>query len=221
MVVVPPEVKTRMPYPRSERLVELHCHMPVTGLILPLLYNLGMVLLCAHFGFSTRKLTDNFYETRCIFGFACTTWILWLVFMPTYFATKYQFDKILSLEICLFFNATLVLFFIFLPKLIAIYFIKDEKIKLTTTHFVAHPIENESSHRRRKSSEPNHSKSATPNGEGPSHEDGMGGLKPGTSDEAAIMARYAKTGRRKSSQLRAIRNMKVSTVESTPQSPDP
>ena len=139
MVVVPPEAKRRMPYPETEKLLELHCHNPVTGLILPLLFNLVMVLLCGYFGFSVFKLPDNFYESRCICICACLTWILWLCFMPTYFSTKYQVSKTVSLEVCLLFNATLVLFIIFLPKLYAAYFVKDEDLKLTVNVIKTHP----------------------------------------------------------------------------------
>ena len=222
MVVVPPEAKSRMPNPTTERLLELHCHMPITGIILPLLFNLVMVLLCGYFGFSVFKLPDNFYESRCICISACLTWILWLCFMPIYFSAKYQVSKVISLEVCLLFNATLVIFIIFLPKLYAAYFVKDEDLKLTVNVIKTHPSQEISglSDRRLSGTDSrrasgNHLQVGSPV---------AGSLNGGEHghDENAILAAYvAKSGRRRSSTIRAIRKMDINKIAAVKETETP
>ena len=219
MVVVPPEAKRGMPYPETEGLVELHCHMPVTGLILPLLFNLVMVLLCGYFGFSVFKVPDNYYESRCICISACLTWILWLCFMPTYFSAKYQVSKTISLEVCLLFNATLVLFIIFLPKLYAAYFVKEDDLKLTVNVIKTHPSQEISGlSERRVSGSATDSRRHSGNHlqvGSPVASTANGGDHGSHQDENAIMAAYiAKSGRRRSSAMRAIRKMDMAKITS-------
>ena len=48
-----PEAVERMPVV-TEKHVELHCRLPLRGLVIPLAYNLLLVLLCAGHGFLTR-----------------------------------------------------------------------------------------------------------------------------------------------------------------------
>ena len=239
MVVVPPEAVRSMPYPDSERLVELHCHMPITGIILPLLFNLFMVVLCCYFGISVFRLRDNFYEGRCICIFAVLTWVLWLCFMPTYFSAKYQRNKVISLEICLLFNATFVLCIVFLPRLYAVYFVKEEDMHLASHVVKTHPSReisgftdsrrqssNTHAESRRQSNhanaDANHLRVSSPQ-PGTANGGGGGGGASGSDDaihstaahdDAAVLAAYlAKSGRRRSSAIRAIKKMDVHKAE--------
>ena len=53
LVLDRPEAVERMPVV-TEKHVELHCRLPLRGLVIPLAYNLLLVLLCAGHGFLTR-----------------------------------------------------------------------------------------------------------------------------------------------------------------------
>ena len=57
-----PEARLRHKVP-TDRHVELYCDLPLYAFLAPLGYNLILILLCAIYGFLTRKLPDNFKES--------------------------------------------------------------------------------------------------------------------------------------------------------------
>ena len=58
-----------------------------------------------------------------------TTTFLWVVFIPTYFTTFYAYQKSILLATCLILNATITLLLLFCPKIYAVYFVNQSKIK--------------------------------------------------------------------------------------------
>ncbi len=122
-----PEAQHRMKIP-TEKHVELFCNLPLYEFLTPLMYNLILILICAIYGFLTRKLPENFNESWYIFVSVCTTIFLWLVFLPAYFTMFYAYNQAALLAFCLFLNATISLFCIYAPKIYALYFVDDEKI---------------------------------------------------------------------------------------------
>ena len=62
-----------------------------------------------------------------------TTTFLWVVFIPTYFTTFYAYHKSILLATCLTLNATITLLLLFVPKVYAVYFVNDSKIKYQTS----------------------------------------------------------------------------------------
>ena len=127
-----PEALQRMPV-RTEKFVELYCSLPLIGLLPPLAFNILLVLLCAIFGFLTRKLPENFNESWYIFVSVSTTMFLWLVFLPTYFTAFYASHQVVLLASCLLINASVTLICLFIPKIYAIHFVDEEQLKLATT----------------------------------------------------------------------------------------
>ena len=109
--------------------VELYCKLELRAFLIPLVYNLVIILLCAVHGFLTRSLPENFNESRYIFVSVMTTAFLWVVFIPTYFTTFYAYHKSILLATCLILNATITLLLLFIPKMYAVYFVNDSKIK--------------------------------------------------------------------------------------------
>ena len=67
--------------------VILYCHTDITSLLLPLGYNIVLLLCCTVLGFLTRKLPENYNESLYIFFSSATTIIVWLAFLPTFFLT--------------------------------------------------------------------------------------------------------------------------------------
>lgn len=65
-------------------------------LLISLLYNIFLILACTIYAFKTRKIPENFNETRLIGFTMYSTSILWLSFGPIYFATQNNFRASLS-----------------------------------------------------------------------------------------------------------------------------
>ena len=112
----------------TQKHVELYCDLPLYAFLTPLTYNLVLILMCAVYGFLTRKLPENFSESWYIFVSVCTTIFVWMVFLPSYFTMFYAYNQAALLAFCLFLNATISLFSIYVPKIYALYFVEDEKI---------------------------------------------------------------------------------------------
>ncbi len=111
---------------------ELFCNVQLLVLVIPLSYNLLLLLLCAVYGFLTRKLPANFNESWYIFISVWTTMLLWIVLLPTYFTMFYAYYKAALLSFCLFMNALLTIMCMYVPKLYAIYFVDEGRFCLTT-----------------------------------------------------------------------------------------
>lgn len=94
----------------TEMYVELSCDWTLPGLGSFLVYNIVLIFLCSVFAFRTRKLPDNFSESRFISVCVYTTLIVWAAFVPTYFTSSRQVRYLQCLtvlgSVCVFlFNA--------------------------------------------------------------------------------------------------------------------
>ncbi len=127
MITSPPEAKLRMQV-LTEKHVELYCYLPLEGLLVPLAYNLILILLCATYGFLTRKLPENFNESWYIFVSVCTTTFLWAVFLPTYFTVFYAYHQAALPSFCLILNASITLLCLYAPKVYALYYIDEDDL---------------------------------------------------------------------------------------------
>lgn len=127
-ILVPPVARLQMQIP-TEKHVELFCDLPLEGLLIPLAYNLTLIILCAVYGFLTRKLPENFNESWYIFISVSTTTFLWIVFIPTYFTTFHAYHQAALLAFCLILNASITLLCLYIPKIYAIYFIDEDQLK--------------------------------------------------------------------------------------------
>ncbi len=131
-MVSPAQATLRMPV-KTEKYVELHCNMPLEGLLIPLSYNLFIIVLCSVYGFLTRKLPENFNEAWYIFASVFTTIFVWIVLLPTYFTAFYTYHQAALLAFSLFLNASVTLLCLYMPKLYAIYILEAEDIKVAVT----------------------------------------------------------------------------------------
>ena len=126
------ELGERLQMPIStQKFVELVCHISSESLLIPLSYNLLLLLLCAGYGFLTRKLPDNFNESWYIFISVSTTLFVWVAFLPTYSMAYYAYHKSALLGLALLMNAAVTAVCLFAPKIYAIYYIPEESIKVT------------------------------------------------------------------------------------------
>ncbi|XP_070540053.1 metabotropic glutamate receptor 2-like [Ptychodera flava] len=124
IAIVPPEATPLMPSAMEKRL-ELTCNLNQGEMISSLVYNLLLILVCCFFAFKTRKVPDNYNESRFITLSVYTTLVIWLAFIPTYFTTHLSTTKILLLDLALILNSSLTLLCLFAPKFYAIYFVKN------------------------------------------------------------------------------------------------
>ena len=130
VILFPLEAALTMPV-RNVKFVEFSCTFSSPALLAPLSYNLFLILLCALFGFLTRKLPDNFNESWYIFISVTTTLIVWIAFLPTYFIAFYAFHKVALLALALILNGTVTSVCLFGPKIYAVYFVDERLIKTT------------------------------------------------------------------------------------------
>ena len=136
--IYPVKATVYMPV-KTEPYTELYCSLPLITLVILLAYNLILLLLCALFGFLTRKLPENFNEAWYIFVSVTTTAFLWMVFLPAYFTTFYAVKQAAMLATCLVMNALINLLCLFLPKLYVVYFMDESTIKFATTTVATGP----------------------------------------------------------------------------------
>ncbi|XP_059142364.1 metabotropic glutamate receptor-like [Physella acuta] len=129
-VVYRPTAKKTQPV-ATEKFVELNCDMTLPGLSSFLAYNLVLVSLCSVFAFKTRKLPDNFNESRFISMCVSTTLVIWLAFIPTYFTAGREYVRVLLLSVSLILNHTVALVFLFLPKVFAAVYLPEESVTVT------------------------------------------------------------------------------------------
>ena len=132
MVKQPVTPKVQMPM-LTEKRVELSCQQPPLGFAILLTCNLLLLFLCAVFGFLTRKLPENFNEAWYIFVSVSTEVFIWLVFLPTNFISISAVYQVTMMAFCLVLNATITLLCFFVPKVYAVYFVAENKIKFAAT----------------------------------------------------------------------------------------
>ena len=119
----------------TEPYVELACSRDTVPFLLPLTYNVLSIVLCAGFGYSARKLPDNYNESGFIFVSVATTVFAWTVFLPTLFTAGSSQHQATILALCFMLNAFITVGCLFVPKIYALYCVDEANIKFSTvTH---------------------------------------------------------------------------------------
>ena len=117
---------------RFDNYVELYCHTSTASFLIPLVYNILLMLVCAVIGFLTRKLPENFNESWFIFVSVSTTLFAWVVFIPAYFTSYYAYMQSAILGFCLVLNGLVTIGVQFVPIIYAVALIPTERIKFST-----------------------------------------------------------------------------------------
>ena len=130
LILWPARASDWMPI-KTEDYVELYCDVPEMTLVVGISYNLLVIIVCSVFAFVARGLPDNFNESWYIFLCVVTTLFIWIAFFTTYFSAFYVVYKAALLAAALIFNSLVVVVAFFGPKMYALVFIPDEKIKIT------------------------------------------------------------------------------------------
>lgn len=130
-IIDPPIDRLRMPVV-TEKYLELSCFQTLSTFLPSLSFNLLLIVLCAAYGFLTRKLPANFNESWYIFVSVATTTFLLMVFLPAYFTAFYAVHQVVLLASCLFIVPSVTLLSLYFPKIYAIYFVDETKMDLGT-----------------------------------------------------------------------------------------
>lgn len=108
----------------------LVCDIPYSLLLPPVIYNLLLGVACAYHAFTTRKLPDNFNESRFIGLTVYTTVIMWIAFIPAYIVINAKLYKGVPLSAALLINAVITTGCLFVPRLYALRWIEGGKMNL-------------------------------------------------------------------------------------------
>ncbi|WKY15018.1 hypothetical protein Q1695_000494 [Nippostrongylus brasiliensis] len=127
LFIVPPG--SRHDYPRRDQVV-LTCNVPDHHFLYSLTYDGFLIIACTVYAVKTRKVPENFNETKFI-GFSmyttCVVWLSWIFF---FFGTGSDFEiQTSSLCISISMSANVALVCIFSPKLWIILFEKHKNVR--------------------------------------------------------------------------------------------
>ncbi|KAF5406009.1 Metabotropic glutamate receptor [Paragonimus heterotremus] len=123
---------TRIEPVRSDYLV-IRCAMKDKSFLISLAYNVVLIIVCTAYAVKTRQIPENFNESKFI-GFAMyTTCIIWLAFLPMYYATMNNHEiQITTLCISINLSASVILCCLFIPKLYIIYLHPEKNVRRLT-----------------------------------------------------------------------------------------
>lgn len=86
---------TRFFYPDRHAVI-LKCNMNDMSFLFSQLYNILLICICTFYAFKTRKIPENFNESKFIGFTMYTTCVIWLAFIPIYFSTGNSYEVSLS-----------------------------------------------------------------------------------------------------------------------------
>ncbi|GFO03399.1 metabotropic glutamate receptor [Plakobranchus ocellatus] len=133
---------TRLSYPDSrEPVVILKCSSDDISFLVSLIYNMLLIIVCTVYAVKTRKIPENFNESKFI-GFSMyTTCIIWLAFVPIYFGTLNSFKiQVTTLCVSISLSASVALLCLFLPKVYIIVFQPQKNVRKLTMNSASYKM---------------------------------------------------------------------------------
>ncbi|XP_067936821.1 metabotropic glutamate receptor 2-like [Watersipora subatra] len=106
------------------------CEIPLSMLLPPVVYNLLLGLACAYHAFKTRRLPDNFKESRFIGMTVYTTIIMWIAFIPAYLSLNSHYYKGVPLSVAMLINSLITTSCLFVPRLYALRWVERRQMNL-------------------------------------------------------------------------------------------
>ncbi|XP_024944385.1 metabotropic glutamate receptor isoform X2 [Cephus cinctus] len=127
MIVEPPG--TRFSYPDRKQVI-LKCNIQDMSFLFSQLYNATLILVSTIYAVKTRKIPENFNESKFIGFTMYTTCIIWLAFVPIYFGTGNSHEtQITTLCVAISLSASVTLVCLYSPKVYIIVFQPDKNIR--------------------------------------------------------------------------------------------
>lgn len=113
--------------------VEIYCHKSVVWFLVPLAYNMALMVGCAVLGFLVRHLPENYNDSQFIFISVLTTFFVWILFIPAYFIASYAYIRSVIIGFSLMSNIGVTLGCQYLRIAYAVLFVSTDKIKFNPT----------------------------------------------------------------------------------------
>ncbi|EDV90912.1 metabotropic glutamate receptor [Drosophila grimshawi] len=130
MIVEPPG--TRFYYPDRTEVI-LKCKIQDMSFLFSQLYNMILITICTVYAIKTRKIPENFNESKFIGFTMYTTCIIWLAFVPIYFGTGNSYEiQITTLCISISLSASVALICLYSPKVYILVFHPDKNVRKLT-----------------------------------------------------------------------------------------
>ncbi|OQR69824.1 metabotropic glutamate receptor-like [Tropilaelaps mercedesae] len=131
-VLEPPATRTEYPEGRRNQVI-LKCKIRDSSFLVSLVYNMFLITTCTVYAIKTRKIPENFNESKFIGFTMYTTCIIWLAFVPIYFGTGNNFQvQITTLCVSISLSAYVALFCLFSPKVYIVLFHPDKNVRKLT-----------------------------------------------------------------------------------------
>lgn len=131
-VVEPPSVRREHPDGKRDQVI-LKCRIKDSSFLVSLVYNMTLICICTVYAIKTRKIPENFNESKFIGFTMYTTCIIWLAFVPIYFGTGNSFQiQITTLCVSISLSAYVALFCLFSPKIYIILCHPDKNVRKLT-----------------------------------------------------------------------------------------
>ncbi|XP_078679227.1 metabotropic glutamate receptor 3-like isoform X1 [Branchiostoma floridae x Branchiostoma belcheri] len=129
LAVEPPDTQLVYPFGRQDQVI-LKCKIKDKSLMMSLVYVMLLIIVCTIYAFKTRKVPDNFNETKYIGFTMYTTCIVWLAFVPIYFGTQTD-HRIQTTTMCIAvsISAFVALGCLFAPKVYIILFQPEKNVR--------------------------------------------------------------------------------------------
>ena len=111
MLILEP-ADSKLVYPTKTR-VRLTCNATTMGIIVPLGFDIFLIVMCTLYAIKTRNLPENFNEAKFIGFTMYTTCVIWLAFVPIYFGSD---NKVITMCLAITLSASVALVLLFFPK---------------------------------------------------------------------------------------------------------
>ncbi|XP_055353329.1 metabotropic glutamate receptor-like [Paramacrobiotus metropolitanus] len=132
LIIDPANVDKSHPEGRRDEVV-LKCKTDDSSFLISLAYNMLLIVTCTIYAVKTRKIPENFNESKFIGFTMYTTCIIWLAFVPIYFGTQGNFKvQITTLSISISLSASTCLLCLFSPKIYIIVFHPEKNVRKLT-----------------------------------------------------------------------------------------
>lgn len=131
LCVDPPRVVPEMPNEKENKL-QVTCHLNIIETVGVMAWDVALVIICCIFAFMTRKLPENYNETRFITFCSFCTLVVFVTFSPIYFTSREPYYQASYYSAGLIINATVTLTCLFAVKIYALYFVDEDEMNIFT-----------------------------------------------------------------------------------------
>lgn len=98
LILEPPDIFLSTSLDRPDPVV-VKCRLRNDTFLLSLSYNMLLVITCTVYAIKTRKIPENFNESKFIGFTMYTTCVIWLAFVPLYYGTLHSLQVLTALEV--------------------------------------------------------------------------------------------------------------------------